>query len=381
MRKSPKIAFVANTYYHLKTCHLPFLEQFRQKGWDVHAYANPDHEKGEIERRGFLCHDLPYLRNPYSLNSMRALSMLVASFSREQFSLVHVHNPVSSVIGRIAARIAGVPSVIYTAHGFHFYDGAPLANWLVYYPIERLMAHWTDYLITVNAEDYQRAAGFSVRRGIYRAYGVGVDLDSFNSARVEKLDLDIDQLKKNFLILQVAELNANKNHVQLIMAVDQLIRKGKPVKCLLAGVGSREMYLRNLVKNLGLEEHFYFLGYRRDIPALMALCDVVVLFSKREGLPKTLLEAMAAGKPIVATDVRGSRELVKHGETGFLVPVSDFRAAALALKRLIDDPGLCVSMGRKGRTLAIKYDLNQRLMEMEALYNQALSSAGLSVQL
>src|SRR5690606_11678819 len=210
-----KVAFLAAVYRHLEAFHLPYIKLLQQKGCEVHAYAYPDQGKIEVQNKGVICHDIQFKRTPFHVNNMKALMMLFQSFKVEPFDLIHVHTPVASVLGRIAAKMSGNPFVIYTAHGFHFFTGAPILNWLLYYPVERLLSRWTDYLITINEEDYQRAKRFPVRREVLYVQGVGIDINQFlllNEMEIRKQKRKELGIRENdFVILSVAELNKNKN--------------------------------------------------------------------------------------------------------------------------------------------------------------------------
>ncbi|GJM69130.1 hypothetical protein HMSSN036_13460 [Paenibacillus macerans] len=237
---------------------------------------------------------------------------------RERYELVHVHTPNAGAICRLAAAWAGGGKVLYTAHGFHFYSGAPWRNWLLYYPLERLMARFTDVLITINREDYERAARFPVRGKAAYLPGVGVDLGEFapaSAAEAARLRRELGLAPGDFAILCIAELNGNKNQRQLLEALRELRGRAVPAVLLLAGTGGRERHYRRLAEDLGLREAVRFLGYRKDIPQLLQAADVLALSSRREGLPRALLEGLAAGKPLVATDVRGSRDWPSRGTT------------------------------------------------------------------
>lgn len=376
-QRSLKVAFVATVYGHLEGFHLPYMQLLQDRGCEVHAYARPGRSKNKVEEKDIICHDIPFQRSPYQLDNLKALRGLVASFNKERYHMVHVHTPVAGILGRAAAGISRVPVVIYTAHGFHFFKGAPLVNRLLYYPLERAAARWTDYLITINQEDYCCASKFPVRKQVLYVPGVGMDTELYHLP-------DEDQVKRNtrmklgvgeedFLILCVAELNANKNHLQLIRAVKEMAALNKPVRCFLAGSGKGRQKTEDHIREHGMAGHVRLLGFRQDIPELMAAADVVTLLSKREGLPRVLMEAMAAGRPVVATDIRGSRDLVIPGETGFLVAVADIGATVDAFVKLCNEPALRLEMGRKNREMAAKYDLKSILCLMSKIYDQALA--------
>lgn len=374
--QSKKVAFVATVYWHLEAFHLPSIALLQEMGYEVHAYGRPDHGKKGLVDQGVICHDIEFDRNPFKFKNIRALLSLTASFKKEQFTIIHVHTPVASILARIAGKIAGVSRVIYTAHGFHFYKGAPCLNWLIYYPAERIVSRWTDFLITINEEDYSRASGFPVRNEVLYVPGVGVDTGRFNLSgnplvRNNKRQ-ELGLLPNEAAVFCVAELITRKNQIQLIKAVQQLAELKKGVRCFLVGNGTEEQVLRNYVEKHGLNKHVHFLGFRRDIPELLAASDIVALVSKHEGLTKALMEGMAAGKPIITSDVRGNRELVIDGETGFLVPLNDVNATVKAILKLVNDSELRNKMGYRNLQLAEQFDYKVILSEMKKIYNRVL---------
>jgi glycosyltransferase involved in cell wall biosynthesis len=363
------------------------MELLQQKGCEVHAYAQPGEAKLRLEEKGIVCHEVPIQRSPLQVQNWDALGILTESFKKEGFQLVHVHTPVASILGRIAAHRAGVPSTLYTAHGFHFFKGAPLLNWMLYYPLEWLMARWTDVLITINHEDYERAQKFSVRKKVIYVSGVGLDLQVYGSeqdhleAEMEKADKrrELFDLPKSdpdahpFVILCVAELNANKNQKQLIEALGQLGAQANNIHLAFAGTGPLEQTLVELANQLGVSDRVHMLGFRRDIPDLLRACDVAALVSYREGLPRAIMEAMAVGKPVIGTHIRGIRDLIEHESTGILVPVGDSNATAKAFIQLRDDPALTTAMGETNKERIIRYGMPAVLREMDSIYIEALN--------
>lgn len=374
-----KVAFVASVYHHLEIFHLPFMQLLQNKGYEVHAYAGYDGGKEGVLNKGMVCHDINFQRSPLRNENIKVLKSLISSFRKEKFLMVHVHTPVAGILGRIAAKITGIPVVIYTAHGFHFFRGAPLPYWLLFYPVERMMARWTDFLITINTEDSLRAKDFKVRKKEIYVPGVGVDLEKHLLMDEEKVRHTVRKelgfKDEDFLILCVAELNPNKNQIQLIQAINQL-REYKGIHCLLAGTGDSEVQLRKAIKELHLIPYVHFLGFRLDIAQLMAASDVITLLSKREGLPRVLMEGMAAGKPIIATNIRGNNDIVANGETGYLVPVSDVGATVDAFVKIYKDPQLRLKMGQRNRELVQRFDIKAICKIMEQIYDKALNHSG-----
>lgn len=373
-----KIAFVATVFRHLEAFHLPFMQMLQEEGHEVHAYAAPDIGRNAVIHCNVICHNIPFCRNPYHVKNISAIRDLFKSFRQEQFQLVHVHTPVAGLITRIAAKLAKVPCVMYTAHGFHFFKGSSFINWLLYYPLERILAGWTDYLITINKEDYVNSLYFPVRKKKVLVPGVGVDTSRFSVINADLIRNqkreEIGLKKEDFVIIFVAELNENKNQIQIIETMKHLQSRYGFVKCLLVGDGDKKFFLAQEIKQMGLEHCVYLLGFRRDIPELYACSDVMTLLSKREGLPKSLMEAMAAGKPIVTTDVRGNRDLVKHGENGFIVSIGDVVATIQSVENLIHNRALGNQMGITNKKLVREYELPLIVEVMRSIYMDGLQS-------
>lgn len=365
-----KMAFVASIYDHLNGFHIPFMKLLQEKGCDVHAYARQDGTKETLEQEGVVCHDIPFRRNPFHKGNILSLRLLMDSFKTENFQMVHVHTPVAAVLGRIAAKKTSVPFVLYTAHGFHFYKGAPWHNWLLYYPLERFMARYTDILITINEEDYDRAKYFPVRDRVAYVPGVGLDISYYKPNKDEDVRKQLGIRPETFVITCVAELIKRKNHLQLIKAVKSMVAAGLDIQCLLLGEGERGEELKQQVKQMGLTSHVHFLGHRDDIPHILGVSDVSVLFSKHEGLPRSLMESMAAGVPIVASDIRGHHDLIEHERNGFLVPVGDVEKTVEALKKLYKYPELRAKMGDAVKKRVLQYDIACILPQMERIYQQ-----------
>lgn len=363
------------------------MELLQQKGCEVHAYAQPGEARLQLEAKGVVCHDVSIERSPLQVKNWAALRVLTESFVIERFALVHVHTPVASILGRIAAARAGVPTTLYTAHGFHFFKGAPLLNWMLYYPLERWMARLTDVLITINREDYVRAQKFSVRQKVIYVSGVGLDLEVYGNEQKlpeavtlkEERRRQLFNLPKKdgdesaFVVLCVAELNANKNQKQLIEAMGQLGDQAGNIHLVLAGSGPADQNLLELAERLGVNDRVHLLGHRKDIPELLNACDAAALVSYREGLPRAIMEAMAAGKPVIGTEIRGIRDLIEHQLTGILFPVDDATATAKALLELRDHPSITAAMGEMGKERIVKYALPSVLREMDLIYSEALS--------
>ncbi|MBT9136705.1 MAG: putative glycosyltransferase EpsD [Firmicutes bacterium] len=377
----PKVLFIAHVENHLLNFHQPFFNYFQSTGWQVHVATSTGKRREELVRLGVVCHDVDFARSPFSLANIKAFRQLRQIMRREKFSLVHVHTPVGAFLGRLAARLTATKPVVYTVHGFHFYQGSPARNWLLYYPLESLAARWTDELVVINREDYELAKRLPLRvkGAVSLLGGVGLDLNLYscheNGVRLKarsSLGFKADDL----LMLFVGEFMAGKNHLQSFLMLRELAAEQENIFLLLAGEGEYEQQLRALVKNLGITERVRFLGFRRDIPGLLCACDIFLLTSLREGLPRAVMEAMAAGKPVVATDIRGNRDLIADGENGFLVRTHDVGETVQAVRKLAADEQLRARMGRAGLEMVKVYALEQVLAEMEQVYARAFERCG-----
>lgn len=289
----------------------------QEMGYEVHYASNyymPSYGKdnSRLDGTGIVRHQIDFVRSPYSMRNRQVYRQLKTLMEDEQFQMVHCHTPMGGVMARLAAHATGTGPVIYTAHGFHFYKGAPLINWLCYYPMERWLSRYTDQQICINREDYLCARKFHASNVDYIP-GVGMDLSKVchlttEEVKNKRLDLGIPLDKK--MILSAGELIKRKNHESVIRAVGQL--KDKSFVYVICGHGELQEYLGGLVHELGLENQVLFTGYRSDIFEIYQIADLYVFPSIQEGLPMALLEAMASGLPVVCSDIRGSRDLMEE---------------------------------------------------------------------
>jgi glycosyltransferase involved in cell wall biosynthesis len=267
--------------------------------------------------------------------------------------------------------------VLYMAHGFHFYEGAPPLYGLLYYSMERMASRWTAGLIVLNREDLLAARGFGLIEGenLFLVHGVGVDPDEYSlkkAGRLADIRIGLGLPEDAPVVTCVAELIPRKNHLQLFEAWVDVHGKFPQAVLLVVGTGELEQRLRRAAEGRQFGGSIRMLGYRDDVPDLLALSDIVVLTSRHEGLPRVVMEAMAAARPVVATDVRGSRDIVRDGESGLLVPLGRLDRLADALLVLLSDRTLASEMGAAGRELIQEYSLERVLREMDAIYHQYL---------
>lgn len=310
MKKVLYVATVVKT--HIMEFHIPYLKMFKEKGWETYVAAKNDYENPNdcVIPYCDYYYDIPFERFPIKKENIKAYKLLKELIEEEQFDIIHCHTPVGAMLSRLAARDARAngTKVIYTAHGFHFYTGAPLINWMLYYPVERWLAHYTDVLITINKEDYERAKKFKARQVEYIP-GVGIDVDKFspNPCDRDKKRQELGINSDDIVLLSVGELNENKNHRLIIELLPYLKNNIFYVIC---GKGPLMEEYINLANKLGIQKRLKLMGYVNDTPNYYRIADLFVFPSKREGLPVSIMEAMASGLPIIATDIRGSRDLL-----------------------------------------------------------------------
>lgn len=318
---------------------------------------------------GCTAHHIPFSRSPSSKDNLTAYRELKKLLAENDYDIVHTHTPNASAIVRLACRKLRKRGmrVFYTAHGFHFYTGAPLKNWLIYYPVERFLSRWTDTLITINAEDFERAKrSFHAKQTAY-VPGVGMDAGRFggHNTREEKrreLGIPLDA----GVLLTVGELNANKNQAAVIRAMAKLA--GPSLHYVLCGQGEGEGALRRLAGELGVAGRVHFLGFRTDVPELYPAADIYLCPSFREGLNVSIMEAMASGLPVVCSDIRGNRDLIGQEKGGLLCRPDDADGFAAAVQALLADPELRSTMGSDNRVAVGKFSLQNVLSALEFVY-------------
>lgn len=373
-----KILFCATVDYHFEAFHLPYMKWFKEQGWEVDVAANGTKELPWVDRK----YNLPFHRSPLQRDNLAAYQRLKTIIKANNYQIIHCHTPVGGVIGRLAAKEARKQGtkVLYTAHGFHFCKGAPLINWLAYYPIEKSMAHLTDCLITINEEDYQLAAKRLRVNRIEHVHGVGIDTEKFlplpNGEKMERKK-SFGYQPSDFLLFYAAEFNENKNQKFLLHVMARLKERIPSIRLVLAGEGPLLNDCKELAEDLGIRESVDFLGYRTDLQKLVPLCDIAVASSLREGLPVNIMEAMACGLPVIAIDNRGHRELVKNGSNGWIVTKTDLDQFVSKLEDLITKPEWKERFGENGRKeIAETYSTSRILVELGHVYQSYMEKEG-----
>lgn len=323
-----------------------FLDKFekenvrilQRRGYTVHYAANlrEKHylfDESEIRDMGVVLHHVDIARSPFmKQNYDQVYPQLKEIVKKNHICAVHCHTPVGGVLGRLLGRhFKNRINVIYTAHGFHFYKGAPFVNNSIYYTVERYLAPYTDQLVVINAEDYLSAKRLHLREGgqVYRIPGTGLNRERFQPLSTEErvqYRRDLGIRDEEFFLVSVGELNANKNHIVVLQALQKLkLHKEKipHIRYGICGDGFLAEELRKKVQEMGLSDIVTFYGYRTDVEKVLGCANASVFPSKREGLGMAGLESLAMGIPVIAADNRGTREYMHHKKNGYVCSAKD----------------------------------------------------------
>lgn len=309
----PKLLIAATMALTLRSFLLPLAQRMKDAGWTVDGAANGILEDESCRNVFDSVFETEWKREPGDIASLvRSYRRIRQIVRAGGYDIVHVHTPIAAAVTRFALKNlseAERPKVIYTAHGFHFYKGAPLKNWLFFYPVEKYLSRFTDLLITINSEDYARARGFAAKRVEYMP-GVGVDTARFKNCGKKADRAPIGVPEGAYLLLSAGELNDNKNHAEVLRAIAKT--GDVNIHYVIAGEGPLRNRLQKYAAGLGLGSRLHLVGYRRDMPELYRAADCFVLPSVREGLPVALLEAAASGLPLICSKIRGSVDIAER---------------------------------------------------------------------
>lgn len=366
-----KILYVATITEHFYYFHLPYLKMFHDLGWQVDVASHGDVELPFCDNR----YEIPIKRSPADKDNLQAYKMLKKIIKDNHYDIVHCHTPMGGILARLACfsqRKKGT-KVLYTAHGFHFYEGAPKANWMVYFPIEYVMSMMTDCLITINDEDYNCAKKRLKAKETAKVNGVGYNSDRYFPVSTEEKFALRDKLgysRDEKLLVYVAEMNLNKNQAMLIRALKIISEKRNDVRLLIAGADNFNGEYPKLAKELGIDSKVDFLGHREDVNDILHMSDIAVGSSYREGLPVNVMEALASGLPVVLSDNRGHRVLGVNGENGYVVKVNDYEAMAQRINEILDDANLYKKLSENAVELIKPYSKESVLVELKEIYNR-----------
>ena len=367
-----KVLFVATVVKtHIAQFHIPYLKMLHDSGWETAVAAKNDYDDpGDCV--------IPYCdryypvsfgRSPFTRDNIRAYRSLKRIINEGNFDMIHCHTPVAAFLTRLAARSARKKGckVIYTAHGYHFYKGAPLLNWLLFFPAEWFASFFTDCLITINREDYAFSKKHFHAKRLEYVRGVGVRLERFQNHAKERdtIRASLGLQADDFVLLSVAEMTKNKNHPMMLEALARI--PDPHIHLLCAGRGQELENNIALCRELGLEDRVHFLGYRSDVPLLYAAADAFLFISFREGLSLSLMEAMSSGLPSIVSPIRGNVDLISDGKEGPYAKL-DPGSVAETIVTLASDPALRARLGAAAKEKVQAFSLDTVSKQMEEIY-------------
>ncbi|GHU58775.1 putative glycosyltransferase EpsD [Spirochaetia bacterium] len=365
-----KVLFISN-HAGFSKFNAPYMRWFKEQGWIV------DNISPGIEIADYVDNqiDAPITRNPLSLQNIRAYKIIKNSISKNKYDIIHCHTPVGGILGRlcsIKSRKKGT-SVIYTAHGFHFYKGSSLLSWVIYYVIEKILSYYTDCIVTINQEDYLIAQKQFFTKSVFKINGVGVNLERFKPVDDEakialrnKYNFEHD----DFIVIYVGQFTHDKNHLFLIKQIPFLKRNINNLKVLFVGGGYPllDRKYKDIIRDGRLQDTVFFMGYRTDIQNLYAISDILISVSKREGMPQNLVEGMACGLPVVCSKIRGHVDIVNPSVNGFFFPLTSPSEMNERLYQLYADKTFRDSIALQNVKDAEKFSLDRSVADMAEIY-------------
>jgi len=365
--KKKKVLFVATVDSHIELFHLPYLKMFKDKGYEVHVATNTDKKIQYCDKK----HKISIERNPFKLNNLKAIRELKKNVNAEKFDIIHCHTPMGGVVARLAAKKARKHGtrMIYTAHGFHFFKGAPLKNWLLFYPVEKYLAKYTDTLITINTEDFERAKKkFGKRcKDIHMIDGIGVDFSRFDkkmsNLERKKKRAELGIKNTDFVIIYAAEVSKRKRQIWLLDRLKNYLKSNKTVHVILVGKDSLSGLCHEYVKMNGLGDQVHILGFRKDIVELYKISDMSISAASQEGLGLNMVEALYCGLPVIMSDNRGHREISAQKIEGIVLLDDNFRKESVKFIEKIRN-----NANKQYASDVRRFALENVVKEMEAIY-------------
>lgn len=369
--KNKKVILVANVAKeHILKFHIPTINMLKENGWHVDVACSGDAEVLACDHQ----YNMPYKRNPFSLKTISGIFALRKILKEEKYDVISCHTPTGGVVGRLATiGLKNKPYVMYTAHGFHFYRGAPLLNWLVYFPVEWVLSYCTDELIVINNEDYHIAKRFHFgMKKLALIPGMGVDKErfsaSFSDAEKEKTRKELRIPCDEFVYTYVAEVIANKNQKVLLEAIKNVREKTGKGLLLLVGPIHDGGKCQELAEELGISQYVIFTGWRSDVEKIFNITDVYVASSIREGLGLNLIEAQFSNLPVIASMNRGHRDIIQDGINGFLARYNIANDFAEKMVLLQQNKSIMREIANKGSITSEKYSRENSIKAIEKIY-------------
>ena len=371
-----KVLLVATVQSHIAQFHNSLIKMLKENGYhvDIAAKDNLNEKNGLSINNADKIYNINFSRSPFNFINIKAYKDLKKIILNNEYDIIHCNTPMGGILTRLVKKNnKKVKSkIIYTAHGFHFFNGAPLLNWMIYYPIEKFFSKYTDVLITINEEDYQLAKKKFKCTNIQKINGTGINLakfkHSFSTNEKQALKQELNIKKGDIVLVNIGELNKNKNQIMQLKAIKKLVKEGfDNIKLFICGNGPlKQKYIKYINRN-SLNSNVFLLGYRNDINKILKLANCVVSTSIREGLGINILEAMASQVPVIATKNRGHKELIENGKNGYLIDINNINALKENIKKIIRSNNEDI---KKNETIKVhNYSQENVNVVLEKIYN------------
>ncbi|HDR7983220.1 glycosyltransferase family 4 protein [Bacillus cereus] len=376
MKKALVVTTVSST---IKAFLIPQISLLRSKGYKVEIATHVMGDLSEFQKhiQNTVVHNVPFNRNAKSLENVYAYKMIKKIIRNTEYDLIHVHTPIAAFLTRLASTNRN--TVVYTAHGFHFNENGSSISNFIYKTMEKIAATKTDKLVVINKDDYEIGKSIIDPSKLQYIKGVGVDMNEYNKDIIDdkekiafKRELGINRDTK--VITHIAEINSNKRQIDTVLAAEKLREMyGDNFVVLLAGRGPLHESIKEKIQELGLEKYVKCLGFRNDINKILSITDIGMLISLREGLPKSVMEMMAMKIPVLLTNIRGNRDLVKHNENGILVDIKSPNQIAEGWHRILTDSILANQFKEKSYNKILnEYSLEKVLYNLGRLYDELI---------
>ncbi len=369
-----KILFISNITNKITNFSLPSIVASQDLGYEFHLAANLENFKDDTSKYGIKTHHIDLVRNPFSPKNVRAYQQMISLLKQEKFDVIHCNTPIGGILGRVCGNRLEVPKIIYTAHGFHFYKGGPFVKNSIFKFAENYLARYTDTIITMNEEDYLAAQRFKLKNkgSTYYVPGVGVDSKKYviSNSNEKEIRQSLGLKEDSVILIAMGDLIKRKNYSASIKSIAKA--NNPNLHFIICGKGPELENLKKQAEELGVGNQIHFLGFRTDIKELLAISDIFLFTTYQEGLPRSMMEAMASGLPCIASKVRGNVDLINSGEGGYLCEINDIEQLSFAINTLAEDANLRKKMGLHNLDIIRKFDIENIKLEMSKIYSKEL---------
>lgn len=374
-----KLLYILNIANRVNNFSEASMLAAKEMGYEFHiagnwGYKDDDERKDDEKKYGITIHQVDFIRMPFDIRNIKAYKQICNIIKKESIDVIHCNTPIGGVVGRIAGKHCGVKQIIYQAHGFHFYKGAPLINRTVFKWIEMLLGHWTDVIITINQEDYNAAKKFKLRNKgkVYYVPGVGIDTKLYKPEFVKREEMRraLKLEKDDIVCVSMGDLIPRKNYSIAIKAIAQC--RNEKIHYLICGEGAEKNKLKKLTEDLKIEKQVHFLGFRSDVKEILQAADIFLLTTFQEGMPRSMMEAMASGLPCIASNIRGCVDLLTNDTGGFLVPTDDEKQIADKIVKLAEHKELRQKMALENLERVLEFDTEKIKKDTERLYENEI---------